>query len=286
MRLISYIKNNQKSFAVSDGNRFIDLSEHTGTPIEKFSEAITLVNNISEELVRELKTAPALPSDIKYALPVDAENKVICVGLNYLDHAKEGGFIEGELPKHPVFFLRLNSSFVADNEGLILPKVSDKYDYEAELAIVIGRTGRHIGEADVQKHIFGYTLGMDGSVRDFQKRTPQWTLGKNFDKSGALSGNIITKDELPENAEGLRITSKLNGNIMQDGNTENTIYKNGLIISELSSVMTLNAGDIILTGTPAGVGFARNPRVFMKAGDLVEVEIEKIGLLRNKVIAE
>ena len=250
------------------------------------AEAITLVNNISEELVRELKTAPALPENIKYALPIDAENKVICVGLNYLDHAKEGGFIEAELPKHPVFFLRLNSSFVTDNENLILPKVSDKYDYEVELAVVIGREGRHIKEAEVQNHIFGYTVGMDGSVRDFQKRTPQWTLGKNFDKSGVLSGNIITKDELPENAEGLRITSKLNGNIMRDGNTKNTIYKNDLLISELSQVMTLNAGDIILTGTPAGVGFARTPRIFMKAEDIIEVEIERVGVLRNKIIAE
>ncbi|MDX1948920.1 MAG: fumarylacetoacetate hydrolase family protein [Rickettsiales bacterium] len=281
---------NTSIYAVANENGYAEYSKvisNLDAPLKNFSDFLGYVSENFSEVENNLKKLDKkdlTPLDkASFALPLSQNSKVICVGLNYLEHAKEGF---QEVPKHPVFFIRLNSSFVADGENLILPKVSDKYDYEAELAIVIGKQGRHINEANAEDYILGYTLANDGSVRDFQKRTPQWTLGKNFDKSGSLGGYIITKDELPAKAKGLKVRSYLNGNLMQDGNTTDMIYDLGFLIAELSKVMTLNVGDVILTGTPAGVGFARDPKVFMKNNDEIIIEIESIGRLKNIVKSE
>lgn len=209
--------------------------------------------------------------------------KIICVGLNFTDHAKEQN---AELPAHPVFFTRFPSSFVKENEALVVPKVSSKYDYEVELVIVIGKTCRHVAEADALDVVYGYTVANDGSVRDYQKRTHQWTLGKSFDKSAAILTTVTPKEKLPAAAKGLKMTTTINGKVMQNGNTSDMIFGVEKLIADLTEVMTLNAGDIILTGTPAGVGMAQNPYLWMKAGDTVEVAIEGIGLLKNVVVGE
>lgn len=218
-----------------------------------------------------------------HALPVEATSKIICVGLNYTDHAKEGN---QPIPEFPVFFIRYPSSFVAHAQPLIAPVNSNRYDYEAELAVIIGKTARHVAKSRALEHVFGYTTAMDGTMRDFQKRTPQWTQGKNFDSSGALGPEIVTAGELPPGASGLRIQSRVNGELMQDGNTGDMIFDVATLIAALSATMTLSPGDVILTGTPAGVGFARTPPVYLKPGDRVEVSIEGIGSLVNTVAAE
>ncbi|MBI1274466.1 hypothetical protein GC177_00650 [bacterium] len=206
--------------------------------------------------------------------------KILCVGLNYRDHAAEGKF---EVPEHPVFFIRYPSSFVMHGEPLAMPRHSTKYDYEGELVAVIGKAGRDIPESSALDHVSGYTIGMDGSVRDYQKRTPQWTLGKNFDRSGALGPHITPASQLPPGASGLRITTKVNGETLQDDNTSSMIFSVARLIAAASEAMTLNPGDMILTGTPAGVGFARKPPVYLKPGDEVSVTIESIGELKNRV---
>lgn len=216
-------------------------------------------------------------------IPAAPAGKIICVGLNYTDHAKEGN---QPIPEFPVFFIRYFSSFAAHGEKLIAPRASTRYDYEAELAIVIGKTTRDVAKEQALSHVFGYTAAMDGTMRDYQKRTPQWTLGKNFDKSGALGPEIVSAGELPPGASGLRVQARVNGELMQNGNTADMIFDVATLVSTLSTCMTLSPGDIILTGTPAGVGFARTPPVYLKPGDTVEVSIEGIGTLKNTVAAE
>ena len=222
-------------------------------------------------------------SSVKPALPIARPPKMVCIGLNYALHAKEGGH---DIPTYPSVFLRMSSSLVAAEADVIRPKVSEQLDYECELAIVIGKGGRHISEADALDHVFGYTLFNDVSVRDFQRKTAQWTPGKNFDGTGPLGPAIVTVDELPPGASGLRITTRVNGTTMQDSNSSDMIFSTQRIIAVLSEFMTLEPGDIIATGTPSGVAHARKPPAWMKAGDVVEVEVEGIGVLRNPVIDE
>jgi 2-keto-4-pentenoate hydratase/2-oxohepta-3-ene-1,7-dioic acid hydratase in catechol pathway len=211
---------------------------------------------------------------------VPRPGKVVCLGLNYAEHAKEGGF---QVPDYPALFLRVSTSLVGAGAPIIRPQCSVTLDYEAELAIVVGRGGRHIAEADALAHVGGYTLFNDASVREFQRRTAQWTPGKNFDQTGALGPELVTPDELPPGAMGLRIQSRLNGAVLQDGNTNDMIFGVARIIAIVSQVMTLETGDVIATGTPAGVGHARKPPLWMKHGDVCEIEIEGIGILRNPI---
>ena len=220
---------------------------------------------------------------VKAALPIWPSGKIVCVGLNYALHAKEGGHA---IPTYPSFFLRVPTSLVAAGAPVIRPKCSVQLDYECELAIVIGKRGRHIAEAAALDHVFGYTLFNDVSVRDFQRKTSQWTPGKNFDGTGPLGPWIVTADELPAGASGLRITTRVNGEIMQDSNTSDMIFSTARTIALLSEFMTLEPGDIIATGTPSGVAHARKPPPWMKAGDRVEVEVEGIGVLTNPIADE
>ena len=217
------------------------------------------------------------------ALPIARPNKFICVGLNYALHAKEGGH---PIPTYPSFFLRVPTSLVAAGAPVIRPKASVQLDYECELAIVIGKGGRHIPEAAALEHVFGYTLFNDVSVRDFQRKTSQWTPGKNFDATGPTGPWVVTADELPPGASGLRIMTRLNGETMQASNTGDMIFSTARTVSLLSEFMTLEPGDIIATGTPSGVAHARKPPPWMKAGDRVEVEVERIGVLANPIIDE
>jgi 2-keto-4-pentenoate hydratase/2-oxohepta-3-ene-1,7-dioic acid hydratase in catechol pathway len=223
-------------------------------------------------------------ADLKFAPLIPEPGKTICLGLNYYDHAKEGG---RERPEYPWFFYRGKSSLIGHAEPAIRPKVSSKLDYEAELAVIIGRkVPRHTARADALSYVFGYSCFDDISVRDYQKRTPQWTIGKNFDGTGAFGPWVVTSDELPPGAKELRIQGRLNGEVVQDSNTSEMIFDVAETIALLSQCLTLEPGDVISMGTPAGVGQARTPPVWMKPGDTIEVEIDRIGILRNTIIAE
>ncbi len=212
-------------------------------------------------------------TEVAMLAPVPRPGKVVCIGLNYRAHAAEGG---NAVPDYPSVFLRGATSLIGPAEAMILPDCSDKLDYEAELAVVIGKTATNV-RANPLDHVAGYCCFNDGTIRDYQRKTSQWTVGKNFDGTGALSAELVTPDELPAGAAGLRLVARLNGEIMQDGNTADMIFDVATLITTLSEAMTLEPGDIIATGTPAGVGYARQPPVFMREGDRIEIEIDRIG---------
>lgn len=234
------------------------------------SHASTTLSGGSDIDLEEVQAAP----------PLAAPGKIICIGLNYANHAAEGGFTP---PDHPTVFARFTTSLIGDGAPLIRPRVSDQFDYEGELVAVIGKPGRHIPAASALDHVVGYSIFNDASVRDYQLRTPQWTVGKNFDGTGAFGPVFVTSDELPAGAKGLQLTTRLNGEVVQNASTDDLIFDVATLVSQLSEAMTLNVGDIIVTGTPAGVGAVRKPPLWMKDGDMCEVEIEKIGVLRNPV---
>jgi 2-keto-4-pentenoate hydratase/2-oxohepta-3-ene-1,7-dioic acid hydratase in catechol pathway len=217
-------------------------------------------------------------------LPLMARpTKIVCVGLNYADHTKESPYAQ---PTYPTLFPRWNSSLTAHNKPLIRPRISDTLDYEGEMAVVLKSGGRHISKEDALNHVAGYALFNEGSVRDYQFISPQWTVGKNFDDTGAFGPVLVTADELPAGGKGLLLETRVNGRVVQSANTDDMLFDVATIISTLSEAVTLEAGDVIVSGTPAGVGFGMNPKVYLKAGDVVEVSIEGIGKLVNPVVDE
>jgi len=221
---------------------------------------------------------------IRLVAPVPSPQKVICVGVNYADHARESGM---ELPEEPVIFSKFPSAVCADGDPIILPRLSKKVDYEAELVVVIGVGGRHIAKHQAGNHVAAYCCGNDVSARDWQLQKPagQWLLGKTFDSFAPFGPALVTADEVDDPGN-LRIQLRLNGRSMQDSNTNQLIFSVEELIAYVSGVCTLAPGDLIFTGTPPGVGGARTPPVFLKPGDTVEVEIENLGVLRNPVVAE
>ncbi|WP_160107367.1 fumarylacetoacetate hydrolase family protein [Pseudomonas izuensis] len=209
--------------------------------------------------------------------------KILCLGLNYADHVKESSYAQ---PDYPTLFARLNSSLTAHNKPLIRPKISNALDYEGEMAVVLKSGGRHIPKDKALDHVAGYALFNDGSVRDYQFKSPQWTVGKNFDDTGAFGPDLVTADELPAGGKGLLLETRVNGKVVQCVNTQDMIFDVATLISTLSEALTLEAGDVIVSGTPAGVGFGMTPKVYLKPGDVVEVSIEGIGKLLNPVMDE
>ncbi len=222
------------------------------------------------------------PAAITFAAPIPRPPKLICIGLNYRDHAAEAKLPS---PEVPTMFAKFPTAVVGPGHPIVLPKNSAKPDYEAEFAVVIGRRGRHIAEDDWRDYVFGYTIFNDVSARDFQMATSQWMIGKTFDTFAPMGPAIVTADEIAD-PHNLRISLALNGETMQDSNTSNLIFKLPQLIAYLSSVFTLEPGDIIATGTPAGVGFARKPPRWLKPGDEVRIQIEGLGELFNPVVAE
>lgn len=220
---------------------------------------------------------------ITFKPPIEKPGKIVCMGLNYADHAKEGG---NARPEYPSFFMRGPSSLTAHLSPILRPRVSDKLDYEAELAFVVGKKARHLTLENALDCVAGYSIFNDGSIRDYQRKTNQWTIGKNFDQTGAFGPWLVTPDELPLGCDGLNIQSRLNGKVMQNANTKDFLWGVAETIALISECMTLDPGDVVITGTPAGVGYARTPPVFMKAGDICEIEIESIGVLRNTIVDE
>jgi 2-keto-4-pentenoate hydratase/2-oxohepta-3-ene-1,7-dioic acid hydratase in catechol pathway len=223
-------------------------------------------------------------SEVKLALPVDFRAKIICIGRNYLEHLAEAGApVEGERPPQPALFTKEMDALVGPEDALVCPKASHTYDYEGELAVVIGRSARHISPSEASAYIGGYTCFMDGSVREYQEHSA--SAGKNFWRSGALGPEIVTPDEAPGiGAAGL--VTRVNGDVLQSSSTDRMIFSVDEIISYCSRWTRLNPGDVIATGTPAGVGLFRDPPLWLKPGDEVEVEIAGVGVLRNRVAAE
>jgi len=221
-------------------------------------------------------------------LPVVPDPRhLICVGVNYLDHLREvqAAGVARPPPRQPSLFLRVADSLVAHQAPMLIPKVSDQFDYEAELAVIIGKAGRYIDEQHALEHVAGYSCFNDGSVRDWQFHTTQVTPGKNFPASGGFGPWMVTADEIPD-PHNLDIKLVLNGTTMQHGNTSDFIFTIPKVVAYISSFIMLQPGDVIATGTPAGVGFSREPPVFMKPGDVCEVVIEKIGTLHNAIARE
>ena len=221
---------------------------------------------------------------IKYLPPVVAPPKAIAVGLNYVDHAAESPYKDA--PKYPVLFHRFPQSWVAHGEPLVRPRVSQQFDYEGEMVVVIGKAGRYIAKERALDHVAGYSIFNDGSIRDYQFKSTQWMMGKNFDATGAFGPEFVTTDELPPGAAGLQLRTRLNGDVLQNANTRDMIFDVPRLIEFLSASTKLLAGTVIFTGTPHGVGFARNPPVYLQPGDQVVVEIESIGQLVNPVEEE
>ena len=215
--------------------------------------------------------------------PLRHPEKVICVGLNYREHSAESGFKQ---PDYPTLFGRFNSSLIGDGAPIVRPRASIQLDFEGELVAIIGKPGRDIAASDALDHVVGYSIFNDASIRDFQFKSPQWTVGKNFDGTGAFGPCLVTADELPPGGKGLRLQTRLNGEVVQDASTDDMVFGVASLIAIISEAMTLNSGDVIVTGTPSGVGLSRKPPLFMRPGDLVEIEIEKIGVLSNPIAEE
>jgi acylpyruvate hydrolase len=220
---------------------------------------------------------------IRFLPPLSNPQKIVCVGLNYADHTKESPY---EQPKYPTLFSRFNSTLIGHGAPIICPRASEQLDYEGELAVIISKRGRHIPSERALDYVAGYSIFNDASVRDYQFKSPQWTVGKNFDATGAFGPSFVTADDLPPGARGLRLQTRLNGQVVQDATTADMLFDVVSLITIISEAMTLEVGDVIVSGTPAGVGFARKPPLWMKHGDECEVEIEGLGVLRNPIVDE
>jgi 2-keto-4-pentenoate hydratase/2-oxohepta-3-ene-1,7-dioic acid hydratase in catechol pathway len=284
MQFVTFRAKSGDAVGVVDGDDVIAVGDLVADAPGDMIGVIKAGDALQKKLASALGSAPAGArqklSGVELRLPIAKPGKFICVGLNYALHAKEGG---NAIPDYPALFVRVDSSLVAPNAPVLRPSVSTHLDYECELTIVIGKGGRNIAEKDALNHVFGYTIFNDVSVRDFQRKTTQWTAGKNFDGTGPVGPGIVTADALPPQADGLGIRTRLNGQVMQDSNTSDMVFKTAQTVSILSEIMTLEPGDLIATGTPSGVGYARKPPVWMKAGDVIEVEVDGIGTLRNPV---
>ena len=238
------------------------------------------------DLARKAPASARRPlAGITYALPVARPGKIICLGLNYLEHVKEGRYADN-LPKFPTLFARGLNSLVAHQQPLIRPLLSDTFDYEAEMVVVIGKRVKHMTLENALSCVAGYTCGNEGSIREFQRHTTQWHMGKNFDHSGSMGPWVVTADELPVGGTGLKIESRVNGKVMQSDNTSNMMFPVAETIVYATQGITLEPGDVLFTGTPSGVAHARKPPAWMRHGDVCEIEIEGIGVLRNPIADE
>jgi 2-keto-4-pentenoate hydratase/2-oxohepta-3-ene-1,7-dioic acid hydratase in catechol pathway len=280
MKLMSFQHQGKASYgAVKDGG-VVDLGRRLGTRYPNL-KALLAGNGLDEAK----RLAAAEKPDYKLGevafLPVIPDpNKILAIGLNYADHAAEAGL---QAPAKPIVFPRWPDSQTGHDQPLVKPPESEQFDYEVELCIVIGKHARRVSPQDALGYVAGYTVYNDGSIRDWQFHTSQWAPGKNWPQSGSIGPWMVTADELPDPSN-LRVTTRINGKTLQDSNTKHLIFPVPEIVSYISQFTNLDPGDLIPTGTPHGVGFSRKPPIFMKPGDVVETEIEKIGVLRNKVI--
>jgi 2-keto-4-pentenoate hydratase/2-oxohepta-3-ene-1,7-dioic acid hydratase in catechol pathway len=294
MRVFSFEKNGKSAIGVvvePERTQYIDLvSINTALPADmtdlmSFPDWQTTISVGLKSVLASSASASVIKqmSSVKYLPVVPRPPKVICLGLNYADHAKEGG---NAPPEYPSFFMRSAISQVAHQQNIVRPKASHKLDFEAELAVIIGTKARHLTPSNALNCIAGYSCYNDGSIRDYQRKTNQWTIGKNFDATGGFGPWLVTADEVPAGAAGLRIQSRLNGKVMQDANTKDFLFDIVKSLCIITECITLEPGDVIITGTPAGVGYARTPPVWMVPGDVCEIDIEGVGVLSNSIADE
>ncbi|GAB3788922.1 fumarylacetoacetate hydrolase family protein [Dyella agri] len=283
MRIVHFDKDGVLGIAADGGSGWHGLAEREngfpGTLPDLITQGADLLR-----AGRDLLSMHAIDLDaVRILPPVPKPPKILCVGLNYDDHLAESGL---KKPVYPEIFARFATSLIAHGEPIRMPRESTMLDYEAELAVVIGRGGRRIDRDKALDHVAGYSLFNDATIRDFQLRTPQWTMGKNFDGTGAFGPWLVTPDALPPGAHGLHIEGRLNGQVMQDSSIDKLIFSVPVLIEMISVAISLEPGDVIITGTPGGVGAARKPPVYMQAGDVFEVEIEGMGVLSNPIQRE
>jgi acylpyruvate hydrolase len=284
MKLVSFQAADGPAVGLLTEAGIIDLSQAAPQLPRSMKELLQRYGTDLTNAVKTKRDVKPIPLAEATLLPVVPDpNKIICIGRNYAAHAAEGG---AKPLDYPDIFMRVATSMVAHNQPIVRPKCSDKLDYEAELVFIVGQATRHATEENALDAIAGYSMFNEGSVRDYQRKATQWTPGKNFDRTGAFGPALVTADTLPAAMAGQRIQTRLNGQTMQDANTDDLIFPVRKLVAILSEIMTLEPGDVIVTGTPAGVGYPRNPPVFMKPGDLVEVEVEGLGVLVNTIVDE
>ena len=281
MKLASFLVENRSCFGLVEEELVYDLSAlYSDIPdLKNFLESLPDISDIKEKLA---ETAPYSLDDIQLLPVIPNPEKIICVGLNYESHRIETGMPE---MKHPVLFTRFSSTQVAHGESIVRPHVSEKLDFEGELAVIIGQGGRHIRRENAYLHVAGYACYNDASIRDWQMHTGQFTPGKNFDSTGAFGPWMVTPDEIAD-LDSQTVTTRLNGEQVQHAPFSDLIFDIPALIEYISTFCTLVAGDVIVTGTPGGVGVKRKPRLYMKRGDVIEVEISGVGVLKNSVVQE
>jgi acylpyruvate hydrolase len=294
MKLVSYVQSGRTAAvgtgrlgALLDESRILDLSLASGGDLP--GDMIAFLEAGEPALVHARRLLAAPPADAIIALtmvrllsPLPRPRKIIALARNYVEHAKEGGAVA---PETPTIFAKFDNAVVGPYDDIILPSVSEMNDFEAELAVVIGTAGRHIAEADALSHVAGYTIANDVSVRDYQRMTTQFTLGKTFDTHCPMGPVLLTADEVPD-PQNLQLTLTIDGQVMQDANTSDMVHSVASLIAFLSVVMTLSPGDVILTGTPGGVGAWRTPPRWIQAGERVRIEVPEIGFIENLAVAE
>ena len=281
MKLVTFNQSGQQSYGFVDNDTIIDIGQTLGSTHPDLKSLIS--NDCSKLISSNTDTAPQVAlSDVQLLPPITNPDKIICVGLNYESHRKETGRPEVEFP---TLFTRFANSQIGDGEAMWRPAESTSFDYEGELAVIIGSGGWKIPEDKALEHVAGYSCYNDGSVRDWQRHTSQFTPGKNFRHTGPFGPWLVTTDEIPDPST-LTLTTRLNGEVMQHATTDLLIFTIPVLINYISRFTRLEPGDVIVSGTPGGVGFKRDPQVFMKPGDVVEVEISKIGILKNPIESE
>jgi acylpyruvate hydrolase len=289
MKIVGFETDGGLRLGVIEGEQVIDLQAVDPSIPNDLAAVLARYDGDLAPLAAAAKRAPAAArralAGLDYALPVARPGKIICLGLNYLEHVKEGRYADN-LPKFPTLFSRGLNSFAPHLQPLIRPLISETFDYEAELVAVIGKRAKHMTLDNALSCVAGWTCANEGSIREFQRHTTQWHMGKNFDRSGSLGPWVVTADELPAGGKGLKIESRVNGKVMQSDNTSNMMFPVAETIVYATQGITLEPGDLLLTGTPSGVAHARKPPAWMRNGDVCEIEIEGIGVLRNPIADE
>ena len=290
MKIVGFESDGALRLGVIEGDRVVDLQAADAQAPNDLGAWLRGNGGDLKPLADLAGKAPASArrplKGLKYALPVARPGKIICLGLNYMDHIKEGRYADN-IPKFPTLFFRTLASLVPHEAAIVRPLVSEQLDYEAEMVAVVGRHAKHLTLANALSCIAGYSCSNEGTIREFQRHTTQWTMGKNFDRSGSFGPWMVSADELPAGGKGLKIQSRLNGKVMQSSNTDLLMFPLAETLVYVSKGIALEPGDIILTGTPSGVGHAQKPDpVWMKPGDVCEIEVEGIGVLRNGIEEE
>jgi 2-keto-4-pentenoate hydratase/2-oxohepta-3-ene-1,7-dioic acid hydratase in catechol pathway len=279
MKLLSYEHAGQSRFGVVQGEGIIDLVKALGGRYPSF-RALLAAQALGEIAPAIAGRAPDLTlTEVRFAPVIPDPGKIWCCGLNYVEHVRE---TQREVTEQPTFFMRVADSQVGHEQAMLRPGESTQFDFEAEIAVIIGKPGRRIPEDQAGEHIAGYACYNDGSIRDWQRHTSQWIPGKNFWRTGGFGPWMVTADEIPFGSE-LTLTAHLNGQEMQRATTSMMIHSIARQIAYVSRVAPLQAGDVIVTGTPGGVGARRTPPVWMKAGDVIEIGIDRVGVLRNTI---